>query len=72
MAIVGSIILRQHRFIVSTDLSSFYSLIKGLKVWIRIFDLEYDMRGYQSFAAVTQPFGNLLDLDFNTRVRLTN
>jgi hypothetical protein len=46
----------------------FYSPVKGVKVWIKIFILEYDMRGYQGLKAIIRPFGNLLDLDFNTRI----
>jgi hypothetical protein len=64
----GSIILRQHRFRVLTDLSCLYAASNFVKVWIKILDLDYDMRGYQVLEAVTQPFASLLNLDFTTRI----
>jgi hypothetical protein len=64
----GSIILRQHYFRVSTDLSCLYAPSNSVKAWIKILDLDYDMWSYQGLADVTQPFASLLDLDFPTRV----
>jgi hypothetical protein len=69
MVHAGMITLRQISFKVSTDLSCLYALSKPVKIWIRILDLDYEMRGYQGLVAVTQPFGSLLDLDFNTILR---
>jgi Domain of unknown function (DUF4283)/Zinc knuckle len=66
---LGFVVLRQHRFVVSSDLSCLYANSPPLKIWIRIFDLDYDMWGYQCLAAVVHPFGKLLDVDFNTRTR---
>jgi hypothetical protein len=40
-----------------------------VKLWICIYDLEYDLHGYHGLEVVTRPFGTLLDLDFNARVR---
>jgi hypothetical protein len=69
MVKAGSIMLRQHRFLVSTNLSGFYASNSFVKIWIKILDLDYDMRGYHGLVAVTQPFSTLLDLDFNIRIR---
>jgi Domain of unknown function (DUF4283) len=65
----GSLMLRQQQFFVSQDLSCLYSPIKSIKVWLKIWDLEYDMWSFHGLAAVTHPFGNLLDLDFGTKAR---
>jgi hypothetical protein len=43
----GSIILRQHHFRVSTDLSYLYARSNFVKVWIKILDLYDDMQSYQ-------------------------
>jgi Domain of unknown function (DUF4283) len=69
MVHAGMITLRQISFKVSTDLSCLYALSNPVKIWIRILNLDYEMRGYQGLVAVTQPFGSLLDLDFNTILR---
>jgi hypothetical protein len=69
MVHAGMITLRQISFKVSMDLSCLYAPSNPVKIWIRILDLDYDMRGYQGLVAVTQPFGSLLDLDFNTILR---
>jgi hypothetical protein len=69
MAAIGSIVLKQCRFVVSSKLSCLYSQHKGFKLWICIYDLEYDSQGYHDLEVVIRPFGNILDLDFNARVR---
>jgi hypothetical protein len=69
MAQLGLIVLRQHRFTVSIDLSRLYVNSKTFKIWIRIYDLDYDMWGYQGLAAITHPLSNILDMNFNTRSR---
>jgi Domain of unknown function (DUF4283) len=69
MVQTGSLFLRQHQFQVSTDLSCLSASTPSVKVWIKIFDLDYDMWGFHGLQVVIQPFGTLLDLDFNTRTR---
>jgi hypothetical protein len=69
MVHAGMITLQQISFKVSTDLSYLYATSNPIKIWIRILDLDYDMRDYQGMVAVIQPFGSLLDLNFNTRLR---
>jgi hypothetical protein len=68
MVHAGMIMLRQISFKVSTDLSCLYAMSNPIKIWIKILDLDYDMRDYQGLVAVTQHFGSILDLDFNTRL----
>jgi hypothetical protein len=68
MAAIDSIVLKQRRFVIFSDLSCLYSQYKGVKLWIHIYDLEYDLWGYHGLEAVTRPFGNILDLDFDARV----
>jgi hypothetical protein len=69
MVKASSVMLRHHRFQVSTDHSCLYAPSASLKIWIKIFYLDYDMRGYHGLEAVIKSFGNLLDLDFPTRTQ---
>jgi hypothetical protein len=60
------------RFIISTDFASLYGRTKPEQFWIKIFNLDFDLRGPGVLCAIIQPFVRLLDLDtvFSSRIEL--
>jgi hypothetical protein len=59
----GFTFLGAHRFTVSTNLSCLRGQSPPERFWIKILNLDYDLRGPKAIAAVVRPFGRLIKLD---------